>query len=1382
MDPLAGLRMGACADTDNPRQLILGIATHDGSAVAVGGQGRSLAAVSSDGYAFHPVISPGRGLRGALLREDGLWVVGEYGYIARSTDRGHSWRQLTSGTGGCLFGVVADRDGRLWVAGDNGYLASSTDGEKFRRVSGVDESIARISDSPLGVLVPTDRPGRLYVCRDRSVRRLNLEAGADLMSATVTPTGTILTVGVDGLVFRSDDAGESFQRVPVPADSLLTSVRHLPDGRVVIVGAAGLVLVSADDGRTFVRFEQFVSVAMLWCCEPFGSGLLIGDGDGTVSWLGADRPAAAGQSSVTPTERRDGVHVSPWLRSALYPRRGGIPTEIRPLPALDEAWAALRRAFWATDRYTMVIKGERSGIWNHATSDHHHRREIGERILDPRPRSGTAEEDIRLVELVFERYNTFVGAFRAEIEERVADFLVASVGLPGAARRMLAGIKSELPYVGAGPFGRLRELLVLAGDAEYAEARSAILDATAELAPTSHTHRRAASVRWATTFLLPLGPAAGAEERRVHEDALRHLGEFGNCDVHASAIAAGDLATLERFIKANRKIGHQFFAPFSGGRMYLASVLEIAGSAAGEVLARLKPGEPWERDFYHNDLWCRLLAHVDDEHTLAALLRERRDGHRWGTAGLLRAAGLDPDRVRRFARENGDDELLALVGADIEPGPVRPPAADDDAVLAGLGAPVDYVPPPARRGRPLRTTLAIEPVQSWRDEEIEAAQRVGAHDDAVTWNGVSVARCDAEALEAFVANRERWAVPTGVADLALTPARVHDRLLALGFAMDYYVRYALVPVLYRGGLSHLPLLHAALAEPDSLEYGLQAAQPFGDVSIVPAIVKAFAGKKNKAPARSWILRHPRHAAAGALTLWAADRADTGAARVLRYLDARGHRATILGFAADLDVDAATLAMLDADPLTAPGAKRPPVPAFAAAQALPPLVPVPGTTAPDADLLLVQLAWSNADEVHPGVLAAKAGYTPASRAAFAWALFEAWLAAGAPPKASWCMQAVGLLGDDDCARRLTALARKWPGENAAARAQAALDALLNIGTDTALININLLAEKSRFPAFAAAARERIDAIAYSRGLTTDELADRLVPTLGLDEDGADVLDTGSHTYRIVFDANLLPVLRDANGALLPDLPRPGKNDDKQRMKAAKARLTALRKDARASATLHLSRIERAMCTGRAIGADVFLDRYARHPWMRHLAERLVWGVAELPVTFRVAEDGTLADIDDKLYELPRDASVVVLHPLDLAADAVPVWSQLFADYEILQPFPQLARPVFRAADTGRAAGLDAVLARLRGHTVTYGQLRGLEARGWQKWHDSSVQMAKPLGGKLWAILETDPGWHATDTAESVEPQHIEGVTFHGGDAAELDPRTYSELVYDLDRLV
>lgn len=1359
MNPLAGLTMGACAGVDFPRQAILGIATHAGTAVAVGGQGWSVAAVTDDGRFFRTIVPPGRGLRGALLRDDGLWVVGEYGHISRSDDGGRSWRQLASGTSGCLFGVVADAGGRLWVAGDDGYLASSADGDTFRRVRGVAESIGRIGAGAVGVLVPTDRPGRLYTCHGKgTVTRLNLEAGVDLMSATTTPTGAIVTVGASGAVFRSDDGGDSFTRVTVPGGGLLAAVRCLPDGRVVIVGAGGLVLVSGDDGRSFARYDQFVSAATLWCCEPFGDGLLIGDGNGVVSWLGEQRTASP---RATTAERRDGLFLSPWLLTALHPRRGGIPVPIRPLPAPDAAWATLRRALWASDRHAMVTRGSRSGIWDHATSDHHERRAIGERLLDPRPRAASVADDVRLVELVFERYRSFVGAFREDVEERLADFLVASLGLPEAARRLLAGLRSELPYTGVGPFGRLRELLVLADDAAYAEARSAIFDAAAaELARTPDDDRRCAHLRWTTTFLLPLGPAAGDEEGRAHRDALRHLGEFGNSRVHASALAAGDLGTLERLMESNRKNGHQFFSPFHGGRMYLASVPEVAGGAAAALIARLKPGDPWQTDPFHNDLWCRLLAHLDDERALDALLAERRAGHAWGTAGLLRAASLAPERVRAFARANGDAELEALMERGFEPEPSRSPL-DDDTTFAGLGDPVGYVPPPASRGAALETALAISPDQSWRDEEAEAARRVGAAESSATWNGVSLARCDDAALEEFVAHRERWAVPTSVADLALTPVRLHGRLMALGFTFDHSARYGLIPVLRRGGVSHLPLLLAALAEPDTVELALAAAQPFGDVSIVPAVVKAFAGKKHKALARSWIVRHPRHAAAGALTMGGAD---PGAARVLRYLDSRGHRATIMGFAAELGVGPDARALLDADPLTAPGVKRPVVPAFAAASTLP-------TLDVDADLLLVQLAWSNADEVHPGVLAAKATGAPAALAAFAWALFEAWLAAGAPAREAWCLQAVGLLGDDDCARRLTVLARRWPGENASARAHAALDALLNIGTDTALININLLAEKSRYPAFAAAARERIDAIAHSRGLTADELADRLVPTLGLDEDGADVVDTGARVFRIGFDAGLMPVLRDESGAVLADVPRPGKNDDKQKVKTAKSRLAALRKDARASASLHLSRIERAMCAGRPIGAEVFLDRYARHPWMRHVASRLVWGSV---VDFRVAEDGTLADIDDKLFELPVDSPVVVRHPLDLAADEVAGWSELFADYEILQPFPQLARPVFRASDTDLAA--------FTGRTVTYGQLRGLETRGWSRWLDSSVQMVKRLGGDTYAALDTDPGWHASDTAESVGPQRVEGVRFHGGTVADVAPREYSELVYDLHRLV
>ena len=68
---------------------MLGLATRGPRAIAVGGQGRDLFLASDDGVAFRVGHSPNGGLRSAWLEPDGgIWVVGEYGYAARSSDGG----------------------------------------------------------------------------------------------------------------------------------------------------------------------------------------------------------------------------------------------------------------------------------------------------------------------------------------------------------------------------------------------------------------------------------------------------------------------------------------------------------------------------------------------------------------------------------------------------------------------------------------------------------------------------------------------------------------------------------------------------------------------------------------------------------------------------------------------------------------------------------------------------------------------------------------------------------------------------------------------------------------------------------------------------------------------------------------------------------------------------------------------------------------------------------------------------------------------------------------------------------------------------------------------------------------------------------------------
>ncbi|MDP9793447.1 hypothetical protein J2S43_001959 [Catenuloplanes nepalensis] len=1014
-----------------------------------------------------------------------------------------------------------------------------------------------------------------------------------------------------------------------------------------------------------------------------------------ISWNApAPSPAPPPWTPVPlPDERRGDVLVTGALRGVLHPRRGGIAVPVRPLAGLDEAWAGLRHHVWSVDRMMTTEKAESSRVWGYVTSTARDDRVLGERLLDPAARVGGADDDHALVRAVRNRFTWYGGPQ----DDWLADFLTAAHGLPEAARRIIGGFDSDLPYSGVGVFGRLRQLLVLADDAGYAAARDAILDARDRQAKQLDGSRLA-DLFWAVSFLLPVGPASGPEERDAHDAALRNVGEFGNCDVHACGLAAGDAATVERFLEANPRVRHEFFSQ-SGGRLYLASLLEFAG--AGPILARMRPDWPFHDHAHYNAVWTALLGHVDHE----------------------------------SARE--------ILGADHVPGAGIRAEEDDRSVPPG--APFAYRPPEAAHPVSPEPSVPVAPVLDWREHERAAAEALGVHADAAQWDGVPIGDCDTAAVTAWLEHHEHWAIPAPFTALALAPRWTHDRLMALGFAQhSYWVRWVLPLVLLRHGASHVPALVAAFDDRSSVEAALAAAQPIGHAALAGPIARAFAVRKHRRPARAWLLRHPRHAAAGIVAEWIADRADPVLGRALRWLDAQGHRALLLAQASSARDD--LLALLELDPLAAPRAKQPRIPTYLTR------TPLPGIPEDDQKLLLVRLAACDADQVHPGVLAARARFTAGDRAAFTDALLDRWLAAGTPSTEAWCLHATGLLGDDTGARRLAALARQWAGANAAARAQTALDAIRHRGTDAALTELNLLAERSRFPAFASVARGHIEEIAALRGLSTDELADRMVPALGAEA------DLGG--YRLAFDHRLLPVVRDESGRVLADLPR------KAEFKQARAELAAIRRAARASASLHVARLERAMCTGRRIPAAIFVDRFAVHPWMTHLAQRLVWGVFDggtLTESVRVAEDGTFATAGDDPFALPPSSTVGVLHPVEFRPER---WAGVFADYQLLQPFPQLDRPYYTDASA---------LSRFAGRTVSYPVLRGLERHGWTRWYDASmVQMAKPLPGGGHAMLDTTPGWHASDTVDSAPEQTVRRVVLAG----DVPPVALSELVHDL----
>ncbi|MBE8524781.1 DUF4132 domain-containing protein [Amycolatopsis sp. H6(2020)] len=598
-----------------------------------------------------------------------------------------------------------------------------------------------------------------------------------------------------------------------------------------------------------------------------------------------------------------------------------------------------------------------------------------------------------------------------------------------------------------------------------------------------------------------------------------------------------------------------------------------------------------------------------------------------------------------------------------------------------------------------------------------------------------------------------------------------------------------------GLLAYRPLLAMAAANPGQRgEVLLPFVSPEIALLMADWLVRL---KKAREVALAWLDRHLADATRFLIpvALGPAGTNRRTAEAALRVLAKSGHEAAVSAAAADHGAEAAEAVaeLLVTDPLEVLPVRLP-VPGAWADPAVLPQIRVRGgeQALPDRVIphVLMLLALSKPGEVYAGVPPVREIGDPASLAEFAWALFRRWRAADYPAKDGWVLTALGLLGDDTVVRELSPLIRAWPGEGGHARATAALDVLAGIGTDFALLHLNSIAQKVKFKALKLRAQEKIAAVAEGLGLSAEQLADRLVPELGLDEAATAVIDYGPRRFVVGFDEQLKPYVTDPDGKPRKALPKPGAKDDTELAAAEYKRFTALKKDVRAVAAEQIPRLESAMVLGRRWPAAEFTELLAGHPLLVHLVRRLVWRTTA-GETFRCAEDGTYADVHDEEYLLPQTAEVGVAHPLQFA-DELAAWSALFADYEILQPFPQLGRPAAHLEEAERSAHR---LKRFENRTVPTGKLLGLTKRGWHRGPvlDNGLEgwLLRPTPGGGAVVVNLDPGILIGLPAEEPEQKLTDIWLDEKGEGAwsphgtrvfgELDPVTASELLAELTDL-
>ncbi|MEO3830129.1 DUF4132 domain-containing protein [Actinomadura sp. B10D3] len=560
-------------------------------------------------------------------------------------------------------------------------------------------------------------------------------------------------------------------------------------------------------------------------------------------------------------------------------------------------------------------------------------------------------------------------------------------------------------------------------------------------------------------------------------------------------------------------------------------------------------------------------------------------------------------------------------------------------------------------------------------------------------------------------------------------------------------------------------------------------------------------------ARTWFRRHGL-AAVPALLPPALGKTGAGrraAEAALRFIAAaEGAEAVVEAARVHGDTAAAAIeALVAADPLDLLPSRIPRISDWADVRLLPQILLRDRARAlPDAAArhVVTMLAMSRPGDDYAGVNTVRDLCDRGSLAEFGWGLFRQWEAQGASSKDGWALTQLGLTGDDGTVRRLTPVIRAWPGDGGHAKAVTGLDVLAAIGTDVALMHLHGIAQRVRFKALRARAQDKIAEVAANLRLTAEQLADRLVPDFGLDADGSMALDYGPRRFVVGFDEQLRPFVSDESGTRRKALPKPGAKDDPDLAPAAYKAYSTLKKDVRTVAAGQLRRLETCMVTRRRWPVREFEELLAGHPLVRHIVRRLVWLACErdgerdggATTAFRVAEDGTYADVNDDVFTLAGFAAVGIAHPVDLDG-SLGAWSEVFADYEILQPFPQLGRAVHRLTDEERASGR---LPRFEGLTVPVGKVLGLTSRGWERGapQDAGIEgwISRRLPGGRYLAIDLDPGI-AVGAVDALPDQTLRtialtrhpGQLWRGGGGmasfADLDPVTASEILADLATL-
>lgn len=427
--------------------------------------------------------------------------------------------------------------------------------------------------------------------------------------------------------------------------------------------------------------------------------------------------------------------------------------------------------------------------------------------------------------------------------------------------------------------------------------------------------------------------------------------------------------------------------------------------------------------------------------------------------------------------------------------------------------------------------------------------------------------------------------------------------------------------------------------------------------------------------------------------------------------------------------------------------------------------------------------------------------------FALEVLSRWLEKGAEAKTKWTMYFAAIYGGDEAINCLTDYIKEWSKQSLNMRVALAVKAVNAValnGSSYALMTVDNISRKYKSRAVRAAAVDALANAAKQLGLTTQELADKIVPDMGFDEKMCRTFDFGSRKFSVYLTPQLDIEIFEGEKKL-KNLPKIGVNDDPVLAEKATADFKEMKKQMKTVVDAQKQRLEYVLMLDRKWTAEAWKALFVKNPLMHCFAIGLIWGIYEngcLKTSFRYLDDGSFTNSDDDEIELSEVMQIGLVHPLELTEHEKEAWLEQLDDYEIIQPFDQLRRKVYKVAEIDKNKTACEIFKNTEITNTTL--VNRMTKAGWYKGQAQDAGFFYEFIRNDISSKEKDPDGKLVNigmTAElkfsgtyigyyEIEDVTVEELYFRLPDAAyndnmklgDVNPRYYSEVVLQLKKAI